>query len=106
MVISASTGLERRSASELIWRLRGRVPSRQMRVASAPNTVMTAPPARTPSTCVRPLGLLRAASAAARRLALRVDTCAPPLAQVCLGQLLPEDQRELPDRAHLRAHTR
>src|SRR3954453_9710995 len=88
-------GLARRSSSEVIWRLRGRVPSRHTRVSSAPKTVSTAPPARTPSTWVRPLVFVRAASAAFRRLALRCDTLARPPAQVGVGELLHEDDAEL-----------
>src|SRR4051794_19959856 len=103
--MTASTGLERRSSSEVICRLRGRVPSRHTRVTSAPKTMTTAPPARMPSRCVRLLGLLRAASAAARRLALRVDTCARPLAQVRLGELLAEDEPEPGDRSGLRGRS-
>src|SRR3954468_12818934 len=102
--MNASTGFARRSSSDWIWRLRGSVPSRHTRVTSAPNTVSTAPPARMPSTWVRLLGLLRAASAAASRLALRVDTCARPPAQVCLGELLGEDHAELDERSQLCAH--
>src|SRR3954447_3638532 len=100
--MTASIGLARRSSSEVIWRLRGSVPSFQTRATSAPKTVMAAPPARIPSTWVRLLGLLRAASAAARRLALRVDTGARPPAQVRLAQLPAEDQSELAERGGLR----
>src|SRR3954471_10685731 len=103
--MNASMGFARRSSSDWIWRLRGSVPSRHTRVTSAPKTVITAPPARMPSTWVRLLGLLRAASAAARRLALRVDTCARPPAQVRLGQLPAEDQSELAERGGLRPRT-
>ena len=67
----ASIGFARRSSSDVIWRLRGSVPSFQIRVSSAPKTVITAPPASTPRIRVRLVGLLRAASAAASRLALR-----------------------------------
>src|SRR3954452_5694747 len=87
-------GLARRSSSEVIWRLRGSVPSRHTRVSSAPKTVSTAPPARTPSTWVRPLDFSRAASAALRRLALRDGTRARPPAQVGVGELLDEDDAE------------
>src|SRR4051812_7511498 len=102
--MKASTGFERRSSSEVIWRLRGSVPSRHTRAISAPKTVSTAPPARMPSTRVRLLGLLRAASAAASRLALRVDTGARPPAQVRLSELLGEDHSELDQGSELRAH--
>src|SRR4029079_14895637 len=63
-----------------------------------PKTVITAPPARMPSTCVRPLDVVRAASAAARRLALRGDTGARPRAQIRLGELLHEHDAELHER--------
>src|SRR3954451_6075572 len=104
--MTASIGLARRSSSEVIWRLRGSVPSFQTRAISAPNTVITAPPARNPSRRVRLLGLLRAASAAARRLALRGDTGARPPSQVGLGELLHEDHAELHERAELGAEAR
>src|SRR3954454_680341 len=103
--MTASIGLARRSSSEVIWRLRGSAPSFQTRAISAPKTVITAPPARTPSRCVRLEGLLRAASASASRFDLRVDTL-PSLAQVGLGQLLAEDQPELGQRAELGAEAR
>src|SRR3954471_7115924 len=99
--MTASIGFARRSSSEVIWRLRGRVPSRQTRVSSAPNTVSTAPPARTPSRCVRVLGLLRGASAAARRAALRDGTGPRSFPQVGLGELLHEDHTELGERSEL-----
>src|SRR3954452_13447781 len=101
--MTASIGLARRSSSEVIWRLRGSVPSFHTRATSAPKTVTTAPPARMPSRWVRLEGLLRAASAAARRLALRVGTGAGSLAQVGLGELLGEDHAELDGRAELGA---
>src|SRR3954447_4483209 len=104
--MTASIGLARRSSSEVIWRLRGSVPSFQTRAISAPKTVITAPPARKPSRWVRLLGLLRAASAAARRLALRLDTVARPPSQVGLSELLHEDHAELHDRAELGADPR
>src|SRR3954454_13246313 len=97
----ASSGLALRSSSEVIWRLRGSIPSRHTRVSSAPNTAITAPPARTPSTCVRPVGLVPAWLAALRRLSLRCDTGAPSLAQVGLGELLHEDHAEPGQRAEL-----
>src|SRR4051812_18273935 len=99
--MTASMGFERRSSSEVIWRLRGSAPSFHTRATSAPKTVITAPPARMPSRWVRLEGLLRAASAAASRLALRVDTGAGSLAQVGLGELLGEDHAELDERSEL-----
>src|SRR4051794_32663251 len=73
---------------------------------SALNTVSTAPPASTPSTWVRLEDPLRAASAAARRLALRVDATTASLAQVGLGELSDEDHAELGQRAELLADAR
>src|SRR4051812_15866690 len=82
------------------------MPSRQTRVISAPNTAITAPPARMPRTCVRPVGREPACLAAFRRLSLRGDTGAPSLAQIRLGELLPEDHPEPHQRAELRAEAR
>src|SRR3954451_872849 len=104
--MTASIGFARRSSSEVIWRLRGSVPSFQTRATSALKTVITAPPARMPRRWVRLEGLRPAASAAASRLALRADTCAPSLAQVGLRELLREDRPELAERAELRARAR
>src|SRR5262249_956830 len=68
--------------------------------------VSTAPPARIPSTCVRPLASLRVASAAAfSRLALRGDTSTRSPAQVGLGELPDEDHAELDERAQAAART-
>src|SRR5919198_5249565 len=81
------------------WRLCGSMPSRHTRVSSAPNTVSTAPPASTPSRCVRPDGSWPAASAAFSRLPL-VLAIAPPLREhVGLGQLAEEDPAEPQERA-------
>src|SRR4051794_18554506 len=108
--MTASIGLARRSSSEVIWRLRGSVPSFHTRATSAPKTAITAPPASRPSRCVRlELEPLRAASAAASRFALRVDAIppsSPSLPQVGLGQLLHEDHPELRQPADLRADAR
>src|SRR5215470_7909028 len=79
------------------------MPSRHTRVTSAPNTAITAPPARMPSTWVRPVGFLPAWLAAARRLSLRDLAIAPTLAQVDLGQLADEDHAELDQPAELGA---
>src|SRR5262245_33938292 len=79
------------------------MPSRHTRVSSAPNTAITAPPARMPSTCVRPVGLLPASVAALSRLSLRDLAIAPTLAQVHLGQLADEDHAELDQPAELGA---
>src|SRR5262245_36982438 len=81
------------------------MPSRHTRVSSAPNTAITAPPARMPRTWVRPVGFLPASVAALSRLSLRDLAIAPTLAQVDLGQLADEDHAELDQPAELRADT-
>src|SRR5437773_2410002 len=98
-----------RRPSARSWRLWGNMPSRQMRVSSAPNTARTAPPARTPRTRVRPDGARPASLAAFRRLSflsLRCAMCAPSLAQVGLRELAHEDHAELHQRAELGAQAR
>src|SRR5580765_1549198 len=97
----ASSGLALRSSGELIWRLRGSIPSRHTRVSSAPITVITAPAARTPSTWVRPVGFLPACCAAFSRFSLRGDTRLASLAQVGVRELLDEDHAEARGRAEL-----
>src|SRR4051794_723444 len=102
----ASIGLDLRSSSDVFWRLRGSTPSRHTRVSSAPITVITAPAARTPSTCVRPVGLLPACCAAFRRFSLRGDTSTASLLEVGLGELLHENHAEAHERAELLARRR
>src|SRR4051812_26710149 len=82
------------------------MPSRQMRVISAPNTASTAPPARIPRSCVRPEDSLPAWEAASSRLALRDVAIAPSLAQVDLCELVDEDHAELHEPAELVADAR
>src|SRR4051812_21314118 len=79
------------------------MPSRHTRAISAPNTVITAPPASTPRTCVRPDGFLPASLAALSRLSLGDLAIAPTLAQVDLCELVHEDHAELDQSAELGA---
>ena len=71
------------------------MPSRHTRASSAPNTASTAPPARTPSTWVRPDGCAARLAGRLEPLLLALATCQPPLAQVGLGELAEEDPAEL-----------
>src|ERR1051325_5095868 len=94
------------AAASTSVRLCGSIPSRHTRVSSAPNTVSTAPAAKKPSRCVRPVGLLPAASACFRRLPLLI-AIAPPLREhVGLGQLTEEDPAEAYEGAELLADAR
>src|SRR5919108_2035453 len=94
------------SSREASSRLTGSMPSFQIRVSSAPNTVSTAPPASAPSRRVRPVGLRPASWAALSRLPLRCGMRTPSLAEVGLGQLAEEDDPELDERAQVAAEGR
>src|SRR5215218_174121 len=99
MTRTARRGLETFLCEAASSRLTGSMPSRQTSATSAPNTVNTAPPARAPSRCVRPVGLVPACLAASSCLPLRRGMRPPSLAQVRLGQLPEEDDAELEQRA-------
>src|SRR4051812_48941015 len=87
------------SRSSRSSRLCGSMPSRHTRATSAPNTVSTAPPARTPSRCVRADGLRPASPASFSRLPLALAIPPPLREQVGLGQLAEEDPAEPQQRA-------
>src|SRR3954453_22299351 len=86
-------------------RLWGSMPRRQTRASSAPKTASTAPPAKAPSTRVRPDEARPTSVASLSRFSLRPGMSAT-LAQVGLGELGHEDPAELDQRPELRAEVR
>src|SRR4051794_28123598 len=86
-------------------RLWGSMPRRQTRASSAPKTASTAPPAKAPSTRVRPDEARPTCLASLSRFSLRPGMSAA-LAQIGLGELGHEDPAELDQRPELRAEVR
>src|SRR6188472_419400 len=81
------------------------MPRRHTRASSAPKTASTAPPAKAPSTRVRPDEARPTCLASLSRFSLRAAMSAA-LAQVGLGELGREDPAELEQRSELRAQVR